>query len=681
MTELLHILVIAASDTDAAPFLFELSAAGQTPYLVRVDNREALRMQLRSAAWDAVLYSDALEYFDLSAALQVVREQHANLPVIVISHTNGEASAVAALKAGAQNFVSTRQIARFGAVFQQELHESRERHALGQHDEQLRSVLAHAQCLLWSGMVIDVFDPTGMMQWETAVFDEAAAQRFAPIECLPGERYTSAWYRHRMDEDKQRTDQLSTTAFRNNYEQYTETFRCRLRDGSVRWFSEQVRVRPVSPCSWHVVGVAVDITERKQSEARLAFLAEASALLTQSLDVDTILGNLARLCVPFLADMCIVDIIEDDGSLRRVASHHIDPAKAELVRELERRFPLDPHGSHPAVRVIRTGEPVVAANVDPIEIANATYNAEHEAIVEQLAFKSYIVVPLAARGQVLGAILLVATEAPRSYGQIELALAQEIAHRATIAAENAKLYSHSQQAIQIREAFLSIAAHELRTPLTSLLGNAQVLERRGIRDGLFAERDQRNLVAIIAQGNRLNRLIELLLDVSRLQQDRLQLELSPVDFSTVVDRVVEEMQPSLREHNLECECEPGVLVLADELRLEQVLHNLLSNAVKYTPHGGPIALRLAHNGTAAHFVITDSGIGIPQHELPHLFTQFYRASNVDPKRFSGLGVGLYLVYEVITRHGGTVEVESVEGQGSTFTITLPILDRSRNGLS
>lgn len=676
MVQPLHILVIADDDAEVTPFLQQLDMAGYAPHATRVASEPVLRATLGTEPWDVVLCSNSLAQLDVATAVKVLYEHDIIAPTIMFSHAGGEEAAVAALKAGAHNFVSANQIERFVPVLEQEFYESRALHVLGRHDEEMRSVLAHAQCLLWSGLVIDPLHPSNLMEWYTEVFDEGAAQRFAPIECAPGERFTAAWYRHRLPDDQIRTDQLSTTALRNNHEQYTETFRCRLRDGTVHWYSEQVRVTPLSPRSWRVVGVAVDITERKQAEARLAFVAEASALLTQSLDRDTIFDRLSKLCVPFLADMCIVDICEDDGSLRRVASHHVDPRKAELARELEQRYPLDPQGTHPAVQVIRTGEPIFTAKADLAVVFQSTYDAEHQAIVEQLTFKSFLVVPLKARNQTLGAISLVATEAQRAYGHADLALAQEIAHRATIAAENANLYERAQQAIRLREAFLSIAAHELRTPLTALLGNAQVLERRSARDTAFVERDQRNLSAIIAQGNRLNRLIELLLDVSRLQQDRLQLDLQPVDMSMVVDRVVSEIVPALSEHELRVEVESGVLVLGDELRLEQVLHNLLGNAVKYSPQASPITIRLSKNADGARLAVIDQGIGIPAHEQSQVFEQFFRASNINAKRISGLGVGLYLVYEVITRHGGSVAVESTEGRGSTFTIVLPLLKRS-----
>lgn len=230
----------------------------------------------------------------------------------------------------------------------------------------------------------------------------------------------------------------------------------------------------------------------------------------------------------------------------------------------------------------------------------------------------------------------------------------------------------AEEAVQIRETFLAVASHELKTPLTALMGQVQLLQRRVSRDSTLNERDQRSLSTILEQCWRLNQLISTLLDLSRIQTGRLTIDPQPFDLAHMVRQVVTEVQPTLRQHHLSYTGTGGPLVVTgDPVRLEQVLRNLLQNAVKYSPGGGTISVRLEQQPSTVYLAVTDPGIGIPAAALPQLFTRFYRAGNVHPFHISGLGIGLFIVKEIITLHGGTIAVESQEGLGSTFTISLP----------
>jgi PAS domain S-box-containing protein len=232
--------------------------------------------------------------------------------------------------------------------------------------------------------------------------------------------------------------------------------------------------------------------------------------------------------------------------------------------------------------------------------------------------------------------------------------------------------AEAEAAVLVREAFLSIAAHELKTPLTALLGFTHVLQRSSKTALELPDRDRKALRAIGEQGKRLNRLIEALLDLSRIQLGRLSIEEQAVDVNAMARRVVAELEPTLEQHSLHIQTDDQpCIVLGDELRLEQVLHNLLQNAIKYSPDGGPILVRVVHNHGQIRFSVTDRGIGIPEAAQDFLFLQFYRGSNVDPRQISGLGIGLYVVSQIVSLHGGTIEVVSQEGQGSTFTVVLP----------
>jgi len=253
------------------------------------------------------------------------------------------------------------------------------------------------------------------------------------------------------------------------------------------------------------------------------------------------------------------------------------------------------------------------------------------------------------------------TERKQAEQERELLLARERAARV-----------EAQEAVRIRDVFLSIAAHELRTPLTSLLGNAQLLLRRSEGAVHLTDRGVKPIRVIAEQAKRLNRMIMGLLEVSRIETGRLSIDRTPVDLSALARRIVDEVQPTLYHHIIDCQTPNGAVVIeGDEVRLEQVVQNLLTNAIKYSPHGGPVIVRVEQHGQQARLQVTDLGIGIPRHEQPHVFQRFYRGSNADAQFLSGMGIGLYVVNEIVALHGGSVAVDSSEGTGSTFTVALP----------
>ncbi|GAB4213236.1 MAG: hypothetical protein OHK0022_50100 [Roseiflexaceae bacterium] len=407
---------------------------------------------------------------------------------------------------------------------------------------------------------------------------------------------------------------------------------------------------------------------------RAAFLAEATALLTSSLEYDTTLEHLARLAVPRLADWCIIDVQEPDGTLHPVAIAHRQPERAVLVQELRERYPLDAQPDHPVVRVIQTGQALILPEDPHAPLAMAGFDAGHSALLEVLEVRSKMVVPLIARGVTLGTLSFVSAQ-PGRYSTAELALSEELARRAELALDNARLYRAAQQAVQIRDQFLSIASHELKTPLTSIFGNVQLLQRRLTREGALGERDTRTLRAVVEQTDRLRKLVDALLDISRLQAGQLSVARDLVDLGVLVRQVVAEVQPTLEQHTLTCQTPTAVLVVrGDALRLEQVLQNLIQNAVKYSPAGGPVHVQAELRDGLVRVHVIDQGIGIPAAALPRIFQRFYRAANADTRHISGMGVGLYVVSEIIGLHSGQVTVESAEGQGSTFTISLPLAE-------
>ncbi len=233
----------------------------------------------------------------------------------------------------------------------------------------------------------------------------------------------------------------------------------------------------------------------------------------------------------------------------------------------------------------------------------------------------------------------------------------------------------AEEALALRNQFLSLASHELRTPLTTVLGYIELLQRRVRKDNTLNERDQRTLQLIADQTQRLNKMITSLLDISRIETGQLSIEPAPIDVCALVKRVVDDVQATLGERHIEmlCPIRPCV-IQGDELRLEQVFQNLVQNAVKYSPRNAPIGVVVRQHAGQVRVAVQDRGIGIPQTALPSLFERFYRADNVDSARISGLGIGLFVVKQIVELHGGEVMVESVEGEGSTFTVSLPLDD-------
>jgi PAS domain S-box-containing protein len=297
--------------------------------------------------------------------------------------------------------------------------------------------------------------------------------------------------------------------------------------------------------------------------------------------------------------------------------------------------------------------------------------------------RGWLAAPLVSRdGHNLGLIQL-SDKYEGEFTEEDEALLVQLAQIASIAIDNTRLIEAerqsrkaSQEAVQVRDAFLSIAAHELKTPLTSLYGNAQLLQRRAQRDGSTSERDTRAINVIVEQANRLNRMIVALLDVTRLEKGQLSIERAQIDLAALVAKTIDEMRLTLTRHTIAYALPPEpIYIEGDDLRLQQVFQNLISNAIKYSPLGGTVTVRAERRDNQACVAVIDQGIGIPAEALPQLFHRFYRAENVDQQHISGIGIGLFVVKEIVTLHGGTVEVTSAEGTGSTFTVSFPLTSR------
>ncbi|HLY39258.1 MAG TPA: GAF domain-containing sensor histidine kinase [Candidatus Binatia bacterium] len=418
-------------------------------------------------------------------------------------------------------------------------------------------------------------------------------------------------------------------------------------------------------------------TAARDAERRFAFLADASAALTASLDYDVTLATVARMAVPFLADWCTVDLLEDAG-VRRVALAYGDPSDAELVRGAT-IYPPDPDGRHPRTRVLRTGRSELFPVVRPTEVVAMATDPEQLRVMQAVGYRSAMIVALVAHGQILGAMTFATAESGRRYGPADLGLAEDLAHRAALAIDNARLFRSAQQARAEAEAasrakddFLAVVSHELRTPLAAAL----IWTRLLARDDVAVGRIKQAAGAIERSMQRQVRLVEDLLDVSRIVTGGLRLDRRPVDLVAVVIAAADQVRPVAEEKGVALGMATAPItapVLGDPQRLEQVVVNLLQNAIEYTPVGGRVEVSLEGDPRGARIRVTDTGEGIPADLLPHVFERFRQADSTSTRSHGGLGLGLTIVRELVRLHGGEVRAESGgPGRGATFVVELPL---------
>jgi PAS domain S-box-containing protein len=425
-------------------------------------------------------------------------------------------------------------------------------------------------------------------------------------------------------------------------------------------------------------GILRDIRERKRNEEGRAFLARASEELASSLDYQTTLASVARMVVPTLADWCTIDVLEDDKTIKRVAVAHVDPSKVEWARQLQQRYPENPDAPYGVPHVLRTGEPELYPEIPDSLLVASARDAEHLQLMRDIGFTSAMVIPLVAHGRPLGAVSFIRTESARPYGPDDVALAENLAGRAALAIDNARLYRTAQQANRLKDEFLATLSHELRTPLTAILGWSHLL-----RAGDMDAANTTNALEIISRNARSQaQLIDDLLDVSRIITGKLRLDVRQIDPSSFIEAAIEALRPASEAKGVRIQkvMDTGVTSVAgDPARLQQVIWNLLANAIKFTPRGGRVQVRLERINSHVELSISDTGVGIKPEFLPHVFDRFRQADQTSTRQHGGLGLGLAIVRHLVELHGGTVHAESAgEGQGATFTVKLPLITVYQN---
>jgi signal transduction histidine kinase len=434
-----------------------------------------------------------------------------------------------------------------------------------------------------------------------------------------------------------------------------------------------------------------DITERRRAEEdtrrliraraarsaaelsarRFRFLAEATAVLSSSLDYERTLAALARLCVSEIADWALVYIVDDDGQVHRLEVAHRDPAKVELVGEL-RDLPIEPGGSHPVLGVLKSGRPLLVRDVDADRLAEVAQAPRHLELLQELGARSFMLVPLIARGRSLGAIGLVCTRADSQFDDQDLALAENLASRAALAVDNARLYGEAQEATRTKTDLLTVISHDLRTPLNSIIGYAELLIM-GVPEPL-SESTRERVERMRAGAQHLLHLINQLLALSRLDAGREEVRPEELDVADLVREVAVVVEPLALERSLGFVIDlpdHRLTLRTDEGKLRQVLVNLAANAIKFTERGEVRVQVEASASGGAKIHVADTGPGIAEEHRERIFEPFWQVDAGQRGNQGGTGLGLSVVSRLVELLGGRISVKSRLGEGSTFTVTLP----------
>ncbi len=408
--------------------------------------------------------------------------------------------------------------------------------------------------------------------------------------------------------------------------------------------------------------------EAAKAERRSAFLAEASRLLAGSLDYETTLASVARLAAPVFAGWCTVDLIQDDGSDRRLVDAPMDQSRDAPAHTLQRGQALDPN-TQVISEVLKTGQARLISEPLDAPSESVVGDAEQQEPARKFGATSVVVVPIVGRGQTLGAITFVAADRDRRYGPADVMLADDIASRCALAIDNARLHRQAREAQHQRETFISMIAHDLCQPLTAIRGYVDILGHSKVPQDV----QERARDVIRLETGRIARLVEDLADAAHLAAGQFQIQPVSCDLAEIARVQVDLARARIERHTLHLDApREKVPTMCDRDRIAQVLSNLLVNAINYTTDG-EIRVRVWVEGDQARLAVSDEGQGIPPDGLDVIFEPHRRLSNngdgVEPK---GAGLGLHIARGIVHAHGGRIWVESAEGRGATFILSLPL---------
>ncbi len=486
-----------------------------------------------------------------------------------------------------------------------------------------------------------------------------------------------------------------------------EVVELRLSDGGVVIL--QVSSAPIQDENGAVIAaiaVLEDITAQKHRQQELAFLADVGRTLASSLEYQETLLSVARAAVPRIADWCAVDVIDiEDGRPISLAIVHSDATDRRLGRELARRWQHGTNAAAGVAWVLRSGEPRLYSEIPPGLLLRAAEDEEHHRLLRAAGLRSLMILPMIARGRTLGTITFVSAESGRRYDTADLLLAEQLASRAAIAVDNARLYQSAKFARQEAERaqarahearieaetanraksdFLATMSHEIRTPINAIIGYTELLRMQIA--GPLTEAQEEQLQRVHTSSRHLLSLIEDVLDLAKVEAGRLEIAREEAAIGLAVAESLALIRPQAMEKDIrlvEKRSEEELTFVGDENRVRQVLLNILSNAVKFTDAGGEISVEcaLTHespegagafgDGPWTIVRITDSGIGLAPEEIERVFQPFVQAEAGLTRTRGGTGLGLAISRQLARLMGGDLTATSVPGVGSTFTLWLP----------
>ena len=454
-----------------------------------------------------------------------------------------------------------------------------------------------------------------------------------------------------------------------------------------------IELRPASP-SELTVALQREVAERllvsalrekdaaehaEESRRGAAFLASESRRLTESLDEGETLWAMERMSLPHLGAWCIVDTLDDDDMMHRLAIVHPDPAAQLRLAELEGRWVPDMNDGYGLAAVLRSSSPQNGAVATDGLLANAALPPTVLAVVRSLGVGPLLTVPLIIAGRLLGAVTFVARPNAKAYTREDIELAEDLAARSAIALDRARLYGEAvalklvaESASEAKSIFLGMMSHELRTPLNAIGGYVDLIDME--LHGPVTEAQHSALARIRTNQRHLMKLITDLLNLTRMGNGRLSYDVADVDAREVIAASVSLVEPLFAQKGISYDgfrCEPDSVVRADRDKVIQIIVNLLSNAIKFTPSGGRVEIECERAPASVLLRVCDNGIGVPTDQLDVIFDQFVQVSSAHAAVDGGVGLGLAISRSLARAMQGDLTVSSTLGRGSRFTLTLP----------
>ena len=418
-----------------------------------------------------------------------------------------------------------------------------------------------------------------------------------------------------------------------------------------------------------VVVSAVDVSEERRRLSGERILAQATEDLFATLRPESALQSIADNAVAYLADWISIELVRDDGQIDQVALAHRDADRLILAGQIRRRFL--PHAA--LRRAIELGAPQLVDHAGDEALRERSEDPVLLELLRRMDIGATLIVPIIAHGHVFGAIELVRSRTGgRNFSAADLALVEELARRAALAIENARLFEQTRRAVVAREQLLAIVCHDLRDPLGVIRARSDLLrqhiDRLGNPAGLSVEAIERATI-------RMDSLVSALADAASLRAGRLAIHPRPCDMVELARDAVEGVADLAADKNIRVSLAVGaerVMAMIDPDRVAQVLANLLGNADKFTQPGGRVDPRIAPGKREVHFTVVDNGPGIASEDLARIFDRYWQ---VEPGQRRSCGLGLYIVRGIVDAHGGRISAESQLGHGTAFRVALPIGDR------